>query len=165
MIRNRDAALKGAGLAIFVVLSMTYALSIFGTTGFGDIGWSALALGVLFFGALAAPAALRLLREGLAGLPEAGAGAHPSVAPGRAAPVSAATPQEEKGAERQLLEAIERHGKITPARAALETTLTVVEADRMLGELAGAGHLSVGTEDGALVYSLPGGGERGIEGR
>jgi hypothetical protein len=54
---------------------------------------------------------------------------------------------------------------LSPARAALETTLTVVEADRMLGELAGAGYLSVGTEDGALVYSLPGSYEPGIEGR
>ena len=164
MIRDRDAALKGAGLTIFVVLSMTYALSILGTTGFADIGWSALALGVLFMGALAAPSALRLLREGTVGLLEAGP-ADRSVGSGDATSVPPATPRGEKGTERQLLEAIARHGKITPTRAALETTLTVVEADRMLGELAGGGHLSVGTEGGALVYSLPGSDERGIEGR
>lgn len=145
MIRDKNAAAKGVGLGLLIVLSMTYALSVFGTTGFGDIGWTALALGVLFFGALAAPAALRLLREGLVGLP--GAALSVDGSPGG------------KGAERQLLEAIARHGEITPVRAALETTLTVGEADRMLGDLASAGHLSVGTEDGALLYSLPGDGK------
>jgi hypothetical protein len=45
-----------------------------------------------------------------------------------------------RAAERQLLVAIERHGEVTPARAALETSLTVAEADRMLGELAEKGH-------------------------
>jgi hypothetical protein len=48
---------------------------------------------------------------------------------------------------------------------ALETTLTVAEADRMLGELAGSGHLSVETERNALVYSLPGSSGRGVEDR
>lgn len=165
MIRDKNAAVKGAGLTVLVVLSMTYALSIFGTTGFADIGWSVLGLGVLFMGALVAPAALRLLREGIVGLPEVGPDAGLSAALGRAASVPAATPRDEKSAERQLLEAIARHGKITPARAALETTLTVVEADRMLGELDGGGYLSVSTEEGALVYSLPGSDQREIEER
>ena len=47
----------------------------------------------------------------------------------------------------------------------METSLTVREADGMLSELAGGGHLAVESRDGALFYALPGrrGGE--IEGR
>ncbi len=41
-------------------------------------------------------------------------------------------PVEEERKERELLEALARHGEITPARAALETRLSVAEADRML---------------------------------
>ena len=38
----------------------------------------------------------------------------------------------------------------------METSLTVKEADRMLSELVGGGHLSVESAGGALRYSLPG---------
>ena len=68
--------------------------------------------------------------------------------------------------EREVLSAIRNNGgSITPAEAAMETSLTVREADGMLSELAGGGHLAVESKDGALFYSLPGrrGGE--IEGR
>ena len=59
--------------------------------------------------------------------------------------------------ERQLLSAIrDNGGAITPAEAAMETSLTVRVADRMLYELAGGGHLSVESAGGALCYSLPG---------
>jgi len=59
--------------------------------------------------------------------------------------------------ERELLSAIrDNGGSITPAEAAMETSLTVREADGMLSELAGGGHLSVESRDGALFYSLPG---------
>ncbi len=59
--------------------------------------------------------------------------------------------------ERQLLSAIrDNGGVITPTEAAMETSLTVKEADRMLSELAGGGHLSVESADGTLRYSLPG---------
>ena len=58
----------------------------------------------------------------------------------------------EKDAERQLLEAIDRHGEVKAARVALETALT--EADRRLGELAEEGHLDVNVRDGRLVYSF-----------
>lgn len=58
--------------------------------------------------------------------------------------------------ERELLSAIrENDGSITPAEAAMETSLTVREADAMLSELASGGHLAVESEDGSLVYSLP----------
>ena len=60
----------------------------------------------------------------------------------------------EKSAERQLLEVIERNGEITPARAALQTSLTVDEAERLLSELAQRGHLDLRAEGSKLVYSL-----------
>lgn len=68
--------------------------------------------------------------------------------------------------ERELLSALrDRGGSITPVEAAIETSLTVREADKMLSELAGEGHLAVGSRDGILFYSLPGQGRRGLEGR
>ncbi len=70
------------------------------------------------------------------------------------------------GKERELLSAIrDNGGSITPAEAAMETSLTVREADGMLSDLASSGHLAVESRDGALFYALPGrrGGE--IEGQ
>ncbi|MGI8540024.1 MAG: hypothetical protein ACR2N0_09640 [Rubrobacteraceae bacterium] len=58
--------------------------------------------------------------------------------------------------ERELLSAIrENGGSITPAEAAMATSLTVREADAMLSELASGGHLAVESDGGSLVYSLP----------
>ena len=60
------------------------------------------------------------------------------------------------GGERELLSAIrENGGSITPAEAAMETSLTVREADRMLSELASEGHLLVESREGSLFYALP----------
>lgn len=56
--------------------------------------------------------------------------------------------------ERELLEALERQGRITAARAALETSLSVAEADERLSGLAEGGHLRVTAQDGSLAYSL-----------
>lgn len=57
--------------------------------------------------------------------------------------------------ETELLRALERHGgEITPIRAALETRLTVEEADRMLGDLATKGYLQVRATGGRLIYTL-----------
>ena len=58
------------------------------------------------------------------------------------------------GKEKELLRALERHGEITAARAALETSLSVAEAEEMLSGLASNGHLRVGAKDGALAYAL-----------
>lgn len=63
-------------------------------------------------------------------------------------------PVEEEQKERQLLQALERHGELSPAMASLETTLTVSEADRMLSELAKNGHVEVRARDGRLGYAL-----------
>jgi len=81
--------------------------------------------------------ALGLLTRGLAGLGEA--------RPGR---ITAETK------ERELLEALRVHGELTPARAAMETSLSVVEADQMLEDLAAAGHLEVRTRGVGLSYAL-----------
>jgi hypothetical protein len=54
--------------------------------------------------------------------------------------------------EKELLKALERHGEITAARAALETSLSV--AEEMLSGLANNGHVRVGANGGRLVYAL-----------
>lgn len=56
--------------------------------------------------------------------------------------------------ERELLEALRDRGELTPAQAAVETSLTVREADEMLEELAEGGHLDVRVRGGGLSYSL-----------
>lgn len=63
----------------------------------------------------------------------------------------------ESDKETELLRAMEENGgRITPLKAATETSLTVKEADAMLSELASDGHLFVEPNEGSLVYSLPG---------
>jgi hypothetical protein len=64
----------------------------------------------------------------------------------------------EAGGEKQLLMAIRDAGGdgITPAEAALETSLTVDEAEEILFRLANRGHLHVESRDGTLHYVLPG---------
>jgi len=56
--------------------------------------------------------------------------------------------------ERELLGALRERGELTPAEAAMETSLTVAEADKMLKELAEGGHLQVRVHGGGLFYSL-----------
>ena len=56
--------------------------------------------------------------------------------------------------ERELLEALQRRGELTPAQAAMETSLTVNEADKMLEDLAAKGHLDVRVRGGGLFYRL-----------
>jgi hypothetical protein len=63
--------------------------------------------------------------------------------------------------ERELLGALHKQGELTPAEAAIETSLTVAEADRMLKELAEGGHLEVRVRGGGLSYSLWGREETG----
>lgn len=70
--------------------------------------------------------------------------------------------------EKELLGALHRRGELTPAQAAMETSLTVADADRMLEELAAKGYLEVRVRGGGIFYGLWGieeGGERhGLEG-
>lgn len=58
--------------------------------------------------------------------------------------------------EGELLSAIrDNGGSITPTEAAMETSLTVREADSMLSELASAAHLRVQSKEGNIIYTLP----------
>lgn len=61
-------------------------------------------------------------------------------------------PQNSK--ERELLEALRDRGELTSAHAAVETSLSVKEADEKLKELAKGGHLEIRVRGGALSYSL-----------
>jgi hypothetical protein len=63
-------------------------------------------------------------------------------------------PLDDELKEKELLEALARHGEITAAKAALETSLGVSEADRMLSGLAKDGHLEVRAREGRLGYAL-----------
>ena len=58
--------------------------------------------------------------------------------------------------EQELLNALGRRGELTAAGAALETSLTVEEADRMLFRLAAKGHLRVRASEtsGGVFYSF-----------
>ena len=56
--------------------------------------------------------------------------------------------------EKELLEAVEENGEITPATAAMRTSLTVDEASKMLEELSRKGHLEMQVEEGIMAYSL-----------
>ena len=58
------------------------------------------------------------------------------------------------GKEHELLGALQEYGELTPARAAMETSLTVSEADGMLKGLAEGGHLEVRVRGGSLSYAL-----------
>ncbi|MGH3089952.1 MAG: hypothetical protein ACRDSJ_21940 [Rubrobacteraceae bacterium] len=56
--------------------------------------------------------------------------------------------------EQRLLEALRDHGELTPALAALETSISVAEAEKILRELAEGGYLEVMARDGGVFYSL-----------
>ncbi|MBX6762079.1 MAG: hypothetical protein K6T51_04210 [Rubrobacteraceae bacterium] len=91
---------------------------------------------IFVFGWLVFPA-IRLFARGIAGLADAR-----EMSPAKA------------GKERELLRALQARGELTPAQAALETSLSVAEADEMMKGLAEGGHLDVRVHGGALYYSL-----------
>jgi hypothetical protein len=92
---------------------------------------------IFVFGWMIFPA-FGLLVRGIAGLSEGSD--EPAVA--------------DSSGERELLEALQRRGELTPTQAAMETSLTVDEADRMLEGLAAKGHLDVKVRGGGLFYGL-----------
>ncbi len=98
---------------------------------FTQMWWLIFVFGWMFFPAIG------LFARGVAGLTDA----HPKQLP-------------ENSRERELLEAIRSHGEVTPAQAAMETSLTVSEADEMLKKLAEGGHLDVRVRGGGLFYAL-----------
>jgi DNA-binding CsgD family transcriptional regulator len=66
--------------------------------------------------------------------------------------------------EKELLGALEEHGELTPAKAAMRTSLTVDEASKMLEDLARKGHLEGRTDEGVVVYSLGQSGRQALPG-
>src|SRR5688572_11777240 len=60
----------------------------------------------------------------------------------------------EESKERELLGALARRGELSPALAALETSLSVAEANRVLSDLANSGHVEVRAREGRLGYAL-----------
>jgi hypothetical protein len=56
--------------------------------------------------------------------------------------------------EKELLRVLDRREEITAARAALETPLSIAEAERILTKLASGGHVEVRARGGTLVYAL-----------
>ena len=68
----------------------------------------------------------------------------------------AGEPMTEAAKEREVLEALGRRGQLTAAEAALETSPTVEEAERVLSGLAAKGHLQVRVlgNPGGIFYSF-----------
>jgi ATP/maltotriose-dependent transcriptional regulator MalT len=58
--------------------------------------------------------------------------------------------------ERELLGTLHEHGRLTPATAAMRTSLTVDEASKMLDDLARKGRVEIQTEEGVTGYALAG---------
>jgi DNA-binding NarL/FixJ family response regulator len=56
--------------------------------------------------------------------------------------------------ESELLRALSELGELSPASAAMRTSLTVDEASKVLDDLAGKGHLELHTENSVIVYAL-----------
>ena len=92
---------------------------------------------VFFFGWALFPA-FGLLLRGIAGLSEGGG--------------QKEVPDNAR--ERELLAALREHEEISPTQAAMETSLTVEEADGMLKDLASKGHLEVRVRGGGMFYGL-----------
>jgi DNA-binding CsgD family transcriptional regulator len=61
---------------------------------------------------------------------------------------------DKKDKERELLGVLAGRADITATTAAMDTSLTVDEASKMLDELARKGHLELRTEDGVVAYAL-----------
>ena len=55
--------------------------------------------------------------------------------------------------EKELLRALQEREALTPATAAMRTSLTIEEASRMLQKLAARGHLQVLNREGSLAYT------------
>ncbi len=117
-----------ASLAVLIPVAVA---SVAVLTLFPYIWWLVFVFGWTIFPAFG------LLVRGIAGLSE-----------------GANEPSAISGNEHELLRALKDHGELTPARAAMETSLTVAEADKMLKELAEGGYLDVRVRGGGIFYAL-----------
>lgn len=145
--------LRGLPLAVAALLPASLILSLL----LARIGYFPTLLGCLpFLGTALLGLALLRGREAAVAIAPSGA---TSAAPTRRPLVGRRTARSSMSAteaakEKELLGALRRHGELAVAGAALETSLTVEEADRMLSALATKGHLEVRVERGRLLYSL-----------
>lgn len=149
----RTQVALGVVLCVGIALAAVYAF-VLGTSIFSrgvDIWWWLVFYATIGLAASAVPIARNLIRAGFAVRRSVRAASSPGIS-STSSPVN--KDDSERQNERQVLEALERYGEITPVRAALETTLTVAEADRILFDLAKAGHLEVKVVGGQLVYSF-----------
>jgi hypothetical protein len=119
-------AMVVTGLAVLVLVVLSGLLLVAFVPG---LWWVFTTYGWVSFPAFA------LLVRGVAGLSEGRGRSHPA-----------------ESRERELLRALRKRGELTPTRVAIETSLSVAEADEMLRELAEGGHLKV--RGGALFYAL-----------
>jgi hypothetical protein len=117
-----------ASLAVLIPVAVA---GIAVLTLFSSVWWLVFVFGWTIFPAFG------LLVRGIAGLSEGTN--EPSVADGK---------------EHELLRALRDLDELTPTRAAMETSLTVAEADKMLKELAEGGHLDVRVRGGGIFYAL-----------
>ena len=72
------------------------------------------------------------------------------------------TVPDDREKEKELLGALEEHRELTPAEAALRTSLTVDEAQKMLEGLARKGHLDPKTDHGSTSYALGASGRQAL---
>ncbi len=132
-------------LATHIILGFDYSLPFVGMALLGwalfkcgDVGLLAVQDGPAQGSAVSTPRSARVMDRIAGGVTEVHSGAVDAKA----------------AREKELLKAVRDHGEITVAGAALETSLSVEEADSMLSALAAKGHLEVRVEEGRLLYSL-----------
>ena len=132
-VLSRALAALGVGVWCFFVLFASVGFVI--DRGLADSPWAW--LGVLSIGVVAPAVLLRQINRAIATHEESR----------RAVPGA-------REKEKELLRALEERGEITPAAAAMRTSLTIEEASRMLEKLAARGHLQVLNREGVLAYTL-----------
>jgi ATP/maltotriose-dependent transcriptional regulator MalT len=134
-VLSRVLAALGVGVWCFFVLFASVGFVI--DRGLADSPWAW--LGVVSIGVVAPAVLLRQINRAIAAHEQ-----YRRVVPGA------------REKEKELLRALEERGEITPATAAMRTSLTVEEASKMLDKLAARGHMRVLNQDGVLAYTLPG---------
>jgi ATP/maltotriose-dependent transcriptional regulator MalT len=132
-VLSRVLAALGVGVWCFFVLFASVGFVI--DRGLADSPWAW--LGVLGIGVVAPAVLLRQIGRAIAAHEQ-----YRRVVPGA------------REKEKELLRALEERGEITPAAAAMRTSLTVEEASKMLDKLAAKGHMHVLNQDGVLAYTL-----------
>lgn len=140
---TRILAVLGVGLWCILILLVSVVFVI--DRGLADVGivWIA----VLGIGVVAPVLLLRQLNRAIAAHEE-----------------SRLTLPGTREKEKELLGALEERGELTPAKAAMRTSLTVDEASNMLEDLARKGHLEMQMEEGGVAYALSGHGRQGLPG-